>query len=81
MRTTWQAQLSRHVRAITLTMSVSLLLAGSALPQMAPQFTASLSASLVWPEVSRFRRRDRRGSFRRRRRGRRLSSGELCRPR
>ena len=52
MRTTWQAQLSRHVRAITLTMSVSLLLAGSAMPQMAPQFTASLGASLLWPEAA-----------------------------
>ena len=52
MRTTWQAELSRHVRAITLTMSMSLLLAGSAMPQMAPQFTASLGASLLWPEAA-----------------------------
>ena len=54
MQPTHWSPLSRHLRALGLTLSFSMVVARSALPQMAPQFTAfslaaSLAASLLRP--------------------------------
>jgi hypothetical protein len=51
MQPVQSTQLRRHVRALGLALTLSIAAAGSALPQMAPQFTASLAASLLQPSV------------------------------